>query len=155
MSRLLYRIARILLKHSPDKHYINRAFFEQEQQIRELIHQEITHFYEKLVEEHLMGVPIPVARNHYLMNYVRAGSEQRLWELLIKMEKYRLKGTFVDMSHYVFDLDSFYKTTIYSIWIEVLTCLEIKESGLAKYLKDYTNLPKEGEEIRSICNNLR
>lgn len=153
MSRLLYRIARILLKHSPDKHYIDQILYEQEQRTREFIHQEIQDFYEKLAEEHIKGVPITVAKNHILMHHALAGSEQRLWELLLKIEKYRLRDSFVDMSHYAFDLDSFYKEDIYALWREILLCLRMKKKGLAKYLKEYTNIA-EDDSIRTVCNSL-
>ena len=47
------------------------------------------------------------------------------------------------MSHYTFDLDSYYKTDIYDLWKEILNCLCMKKMGLAIYLKDFTNLAEK------------
>ena len=138
---MLYRIARIVLKHYADRVYIEQAVLDHEQRMKDF-----------LTDQFAGHLPIPIA-NHYLMQYVLPGSEKKLWSLLLKMEKYRLRDSFEDMSHYVFDLDSYYKTRIYALWSEILLCLEMKKVGLAKYLKEFTNLADE-DSIRTVCNYL-
>ena len=141
LSRLLYRIARIVLKHYADRVYIEQAVLDHEQRMKDF-----------LIDLFAGHSTVPITY-HYLMQYALPGSEKRLWSLLIKMEKYRLKDSFKDMSHYTFDLDSYYKTRIYALWSEILLCLEMKKVGLAKYLKEFTNLGDE-DSIRTICNHL-
>ena len=141
LSRLLYRIARIVLKHYADRVYIEQAVLDHEQRMKDFL------------IDLFAGHPIVPIANHYLMQYVLPGSEKKLWSLLIKMEKYRLRDSFKDMSHYTFDLDSYYKTRIYALWSEILLCLEMKKVGLAKYLKEFTNLADE-DSIRTVCNYL-
>lgn len=141
MSRLLYRIARIVLKHYADRGYIEQAVSDHEQRIKTFL------------IDLFAGQPTVPIVNHYLMQFALPKSKQRLWGLLLEMEKYRLRDSFEDMSHYVFDLDSYYKTRIYALWSEILLCLEMKKVGLAKYLKEFTNLADE-DSIRTICNSL-
>lgn len=141
MSRLLYRIARIILKHYADRIYIEQAVLDHEQRMKALL------------IDLFAGHPIIPVANHYLMQYALPESKQRLWALLLEMEKYRLRDSLEDMSHYTFDLDSYYKTRIYALWSEILLCLEMKKVGLAKYLKEFTNLADE-DSIRTICNYL-
>ena len=141
MSRLLYRIARIVLKHYADRIYIEQAVFEHEQRMKDFLKDQFAHR------------PTISIVNHYLIQYALPGSERKLWALLIKMEKYRLRDSFEDMSHYTFDFDSYYKTDVYALWGEILLCLQMKKTGLAKYLKEFTNLADE-DSIRTICNSL-
>ena len=141
MSRLLYRIARIVLKHYAGRVYIEQAVLDHEQRMKDF-----------LIDQFATHPTVPIV-NHYLMQYALPESKQRLWGLLVEMEKYRLRGSFDDISHYTFDLDSYYKSRIYALWSEILLCLEMKKVGLAKYLKEFTNLADE-DSIRTICNHL-
>ena len=141
MSRLLYRIARIVLKHYANRVYIEQTIREHEQRMKDYL------------KELLSTDPVPPVGNHYLMQYARPEAKQQLWLLLVKMEKYRLRGSFEDMSHYTFDLDSYYKTEIYALWSEILLCLQIKKMGLAKFLMEFTNIAEE-DSLRTVCNRL-
>ena len=137
----MYRVARIVLKHYADRIYIEQTIQEHEQRMRDYI------------KDYLPTNPVPPVGNHYLMQYARPEAKQQLWLLLVKMEKYRLRGSFEDMSHYTFDLDSYYKTEIYALWSDILLCLQMKKMGLAKFLMEFTNIA-EKDSLRTVCNHL-
>ena len=157
MRRFLLHIARLILKHFADKKYLSDLLAEHERRMEALFDSRIDELYDRMMHNFIPETPIGEhlqhIKNHYLMQYVYKDSCFRLIELLCKLEKYRLKGSFNRMDSYIFDLENFYKRDIYSLWCEILTCLNMKKRGLARYLKENTNLA-EVESIDTICNNL-
>ena len=157
MQRHLLRIVRLLLKHFADKKFLSDMMVEHEQRMTLLIDARIDEFYDRLMHDYIPVTPVAEQlqqiKNHYLLQYAYKDSCFRLIGLLCQLEKYRLKGSFKQMDYYTFDLDSFYKKDIYSLWREILTCLDMKKKGLAKYLKENTNLA-EVDSFNTICNNL-
>lgn len=157
MRRLLFHLARLILKHYADRKYLTVLLTEHRFHMESTLDSKMDEFYGRLIHDIVPETPIAEhlqhIRNHYLMQYVYEERCFRLIGLLCQLEKYRLKGSFEQMDRYIFDLDCFYKKDIYAIWFEVLQCLNMKEQGLAIYLRNNTNLPREGESIRSICNH--
>ena len=153
MRRLLFHIARLIIKHYANKNYLK----EMEQDLTMHIDSKVQPIYDLLIKETKPKIPEKIKwtrySEHYLMQYVHEGMHFRLADLLYKLEKFRLPGTEQEVDRYIFDFDRFYKKSIYAILSDILLCLQMKKRGLAKYLKEKTNLAGV-DSIDTICNNL-
>ena len=155
MHPLFFHIGRLIVKHFADRLFLK----EMEQNLMSYLEEQIQLLYKQMTLGSKSNMSTEICWTHYcehyLMQYVHEGMHFRLADLLYKLEKYRMTDVEQDIDRYIFDFDKFYKKSIYAIWSEILTCLDMKEAGLARYLKKNTNLPKENESIRSVCNQLR
>ena len=89
------------------------------------------------------------AVSHPLLPHVLMHKQAEFAQLLCQLDGYCIGGCRQADGNYQFDLSRYSKRQIFEVWHAIACCIDMKATGLARYIVAHTNLGKNVNTVRN------